>query len=561
MANGSGYWERWSSRRRLLVSAAAMGAAAAGLGLAGCGSDNKPASSTGGSPVAASTAAAPSAAAAGKRGGILNDRLTSDPPGFDLHQFITFGTTWSQAPVYDGLVRYKPSQPDYPASAIEGVLATSWEQPDPTTLVFKLKPGVKFHNGSAFTADDVKANYEWIKTPSQGKSTYLGAPFLAVSAIEAPDDATVRIKFSRPNPSFLLVTAAYPYAIHEGKLLRSQGGIQQPGIGTGPFKFKAYQQSNTLELERNPSYHVEGLPYLDGIKFFVQPDQESAKASFLGGQTHLYHTTSRGPDDLDSVKAQLGDKVVTSVSQPAANRAILAFGPGDSPLKDVRVRKALHMALLRDDANQFFVQGKSKPGGYMRPGGPWALPASELAKYAGYGPLDVAAAKQLLSSAGAADLAFRFLTAPTTQTLAEFVQNQLRKIGVAVTLEPVDLNTHRARLASGDFQLTATQIASVIDDPDQTFADAALEKGAFNYGRISSAQVQDLFDKQTVILDTNARRAAVQDLERAAMELYTGASIYVLVLSRAERREVKNFFDGYGDLVTNRQFREVWLDA
>jgi peptide/nickel transport system substrate-binding protein len=560
MTGRSGFWSWSASRRRFLRSAFVAGAGAAAFGVA-CGGDSK--STTSGSPAAGATTATGATAppTAGKRGGILNDRLTSDPPGFDLHQFITFGTTWSQAPVYDGLVRYKPSQPEYPASAIEGVLAESWEQPDPTTLMFKLKKGVKFHNGSAFTADDVKANYEWIKAPPSGKSTYLGAPFLAVNAIEAPDEATVRIKFSRPSASFLLVTAAYPCAIHEGKLLRSQGGIQQPGIGTGPFKFKSYQQSNSLELERNPEYHVAGLPYLDGIKFLVQPDQESAKASFIGGQTHLYHGTSRTPDDLDSIKSQLGDKVVTNVSQPAAIRVLLAPSPGETPLRDARVRQAFQMAILRDEANQFLGQGKSKPGGYMRPGGTWAIPASELAKFPGYRPLDVAAAKQLLSAAGADNLSLKIMTAPVYQPYAELVQNQVRKIGVNLTLDSLDINTVRARLNSGDFQLCAISIGPAIDDPDQTFADLALEKGASNYSHITSSRVTELFDKQSQLLDENARRAAVQDLERAAMELYTGSGIYFGVWARAEKREVKNFYDGYSDLATNRQFREVWLDT
>jgi peptide/nickel transport system substrate-binding protein len=563
------YWSRGATnrvaRRRFLAgSVGVMGAAALA---AACGGDNKGPSSTGQTGATGQTGgtAQPSAAAAAtgtpRRGGVLIDRLNAAIPTVDPHQAVSSATGISTAPLFNGLLRYDPGVPEMPPSAVQGDLAEKWEQPDPLTVLFTLRKGVKFHNGSDFTSEDVVANYEWIKSPPQGKTSAYAEPFQAVAKIEATDPNTVKITLSRPSGSFIPVIAYSAYVIHEGKLLRSQGGIQQPGIGTGPFKWKSFDAANMVEVERNPNYFLANQPYLDGIKFLVMTDQDAAKASFIAGQVHSYWVVTRSPDDLDDVKARLGNNITVYESNALAKQ-VIAMNSKVPPFNDVRVRKAIHSALVRTEPLQLFTQGKGTPLGYMFPGGAWAIPASELAKYAGYQPLNVNDAKSLLSAAGAENLSLSLLTVPGIyQPISELVQNQLKKIGINTTLEPLDLVTHRARLNGGQFQLANVSVSAAVDDPDAIFGHLVLPTGAENFGKISSDVVTSLYEKQTTILNANERKAVVQDLERASMELYSTPSYYntfnAIALSTKVRGWKGNISAGlFG---TGRQHADTWL--
>src|SRR5581483_3743228 len=169
-------------------------------------------------------------------------------------------------------------------------------------------------------------------------------------------------------------------------------------IGTGPFKLKSYQRSNVIELEKNPNYFIQGKPYLDGQKFFIIPDYTTSITNLIGGQYHFFYDTQFLPNDQDRVKTESGGKVDAIVSS-GYSRDNVFMNAKHKPYDDIRVRRAVSLAIDRDAAIKVVKQGGALRGGYMSPKGAWAIPESDLRKYEGYDKPNIEKAKQLLSAA------------------------------------------------------------------------------------------------------------------------------------------------------------------
>jgi peptide/nickel transport system substrate-binding protein len=171
MALESGYWRQTATRRlgRRRTLGIFGGAAGAGAFALACGggstSEQGGSSSTSGQPAQAGAQEQPRA------GGIINQRLATDPPSLDLHLVTTYAGVWPAAPCLNQLVQFHPDKAGDRPEDIVADLAEKWEQPDATTMVFTLKKGVKFHGGSDFTSEDPKVQLEWIKKPPQGKTS------------------------------------------------------------------------------------------------------------------------------------------------------------------------------------------------------------------------------------------------------------------------------------------------------------------------------------------------------------------------------------------------------
>ncbi|MEJ2292202.1 MAG: ABC transporter substrate-binding protein, partial [Deinococcales bacterium] len=198
-----------------------------------------------------------------QHGGTVTVAITADPPGWDP----TASTSQEIARVvyhnvYEGLVRLDRNGKIVPA------LAKSWTvSPDGKTLTFQLRSGVKFHDGTPFTAEDVVKTFERAKDKNSGHTH--PEYYASIDSIDAGPDNTVVFHLSKPN-STLLFNLARPdsiiYPPSEASTQRSHP------IGTGPFKFVKYVPGSEVVLERNPDYYIKGVPYLDKVVFKIMPD-------------------------------------------------------------------------------------------------------------------------------------------------------------------------------------------------------------------------------------------------------------------------------------------------
>src|SRR4030095_7694199 len=188
-----------------------------------------------------------------------------DPPSLDPHQESTFATLQLVAPLYSTLLQTDP----YAYPKIIGDAASEWKiSPDALTYTFKIRPGIKFHDGSPLTAADVKATYEKIIFPPKETRRVRQGAYSPVASIAAPDPTTLVFKLKHASAS-LLENFASPWNVIYPKKYLDKGPnyFMKNVVGSGPFKFKSYTPGASFEGERNPDYFVKDRPYLNGYKF------------------------------------------------------------------------------------------------------------------------------------------------------------------------------------------------------------------------------------------------------------------------------------------------------
>ena len=387
------------TRRRLLRGAAIGGTSAL---LAACGGgtqQDKPA----GSGVSGTAAPAGQAAAPKKepvRGGTLTFMLGGDPPNMDMHANSTYLVNMSMAPVYNQLIQFDPDVAIESPQSIVADLAKSWEQSgDGLKYTFKLHEGVTFHDGKPFGAVDVKASLERVASPPKGVVSPRQESVDVIDKIETPDAATVVLSLKRPAPSLLPILAQGWMSIYSAQDIGGGFDFKLKANGTGPFKMKEYLRGNRVVLEANPSYFVKGQPYVAGMTAFIIPDSGARVSAFQSGQ--VVFTSLLTESDIKSLEPVLRDKMKVERLNGFGFNTI-NFGRG-APWRDERVRRAVSLAMDRQESIDLLYEGKGQLAGYMPGGGAWALSEDELKGIPGYAPYSdktVAEAKQLLAAAG-----------------------------------------------------------------------------------------------------------------------------------------------------------------
>ncbi|MBI1964453.1 MAG: ABC transporter substrate-binding protein, partial [Candidatus Rokubacteria bacterium] len=336
-------------------------------------------------------------------GGELIFAVPSQPPSYDGHQEETFGLIHPVAPHYSTLLRVDPF--DKTGTKPVGDLAESWTiSKDGLVYTFKIRKGVKFHDGGELTAKDVKASYDKIIFPPAGVKSLRKAAYAAVAAVEAPDASTARFKLKWPESSFLLNLASPWNFIYKADILAKDIRWYEKNVmGTGPFKFVEHVKGSHWVGKKNPDYWDKGKPYLDGYRALFISSSSAQVAAVRGERAHIQF---RGftPADRDSLVAALGPKI--AVQESAWDCALMvAMHHEKKPFDDKRVRRALTLALDRWEASKNLskIAIVRDVAGIQVPGTPYATPPEELKKLAGYGP-DInasrAEAKRLLKEAG-----------------------------------------------------------------------------------------------------------------------------------------------------------------
>src|SRR6266852_5724489 len=206
-----------------------------------------------------------------KRGGVLRYGILSALAHFDVHQSGTVANMGTQGCMYDNLIRRNPLDS---GQTIIPDLAHSWEiAPDGKAYTFFLRQGVKFHDGAAFTAEDVKATYARIVWPPEGVSIPRTPLFASVSAINVRDAHTIAFVLREPRPqSFMLAAFASGWNVIVRKKTLEDNNYNLRRVmnypGTGPFRHVRRVDKEVWVMEKNRDYWNEGLPYLDGIEFY-----------------------------------------------------------------------------------------------------------------------------------------------------------------------------------------------------------------------------------------------------------------------------------------------------
>jgi peptide/nickel transport system substrate-binding protein len=298
------------------------------------------------------------------------------------------------------------------------VLATSWENPDPTTWVFELRTGVKFSDGTPFTAKDVVASYERHKK-LDGPLVPL---YATVTSFAATDDQTVTVKTSKPLGT--LLSSLTLLFIGPAEKINADGFFNKP-IGTGPFQVTSFRPDEKLELAANASYW-DGTPELSKLEFVNIPEVAGRITALQNGEVDVL--TQIPPDQVGSVKG--GDAISYSTT-PSWTYYFNWFNSNRKPFTDKRVRQALWHALnLEATVKDLFGDLASVAQAPLAQG---VIGAPKLSPY----PYDPAKAKQLLTEAGypsgfSTSMQWPLEGGPNIRALAQAMISDWAKIGVTV---------------------------------------------------------------------------------------------------------------------------------
>ncbi|RNM12060.1 ABC transporter substrate-binding protein [Nocardioides pocheonensis] len=404
-----------SRRQVLAVGGVGLGA----LLFAGCSS----------SPASAPRTSGP--AQAPKKGGIIkmavSDGQATD--SLDPGLIISQNTAIVCNALYDSLTRVDDDFVAKPA------LAESWEStPDALTWTFRLRPGVKWHDGSDFTSADVAATLKRWVDPKSGNEMYGGmSPYIDPSGIETPDPLTVVVKLKTPNS----ILPALVGSNWNAKITKAGTTSFTPrtAIGTGPFKLTSWTAGTAWAAARNDAYWG-GAPYLDGIEVKITPDQGAKLQGILAGSTDV-------TDDLPisywtSLKGRSDVSVQTFKNKSAW---VFAFDQRHAPYDNQKVLEALKLATDRDTMLRVALQGHgvltddfgATPGSVFYPTGH----KSEF---------NIEKAKSLLAEAGyPKGLDIELSTSNVTAGMldvAQAWQQVVKPAGFNVTLKQFPLNTY-----------------------------------------------------------------------------------------------------------------------
>jgi peptide/nickel transport system substrate-binding protein len=498
-----------------------------------------------------------------RRGGVLLAVIGAEPPSLDPHQEGTFANIQLVAPCYSTLLQFDPLN----FSKIIGDVATEWKvAPDGRTYTFKIRPGIRFHDGSTLTATDIKASYDKIISPPPGVGSFRKSSFAAVERVEAPDSATVvfRLKFASAS---LLANLASPWNVIFPKKYLDQDPnyFKTHVVGSGPFRFKSYVHGSTFEGERNPDYFVKDRPYLDGYRFFVSTETSVRAAAIRSGRAYVEFRDMPGPE-VEAIRKQLGDKVVVQETPVSAHWGI-SVNNNLKPFNDVRVRKALTLAIDRYTMSKVLypITGLKFIGGLMRPGSEWEMSEADLQKLPGFSR-DVeksrAEAKRLLAEAGYPNglkvvLKNRNIKLPY-QDFAVFVIQEWRKLGVEVEHRPLETAAWFADgRDTGNFELIVFPPVEFMDDPD-LWLGIYTTGDSRNWGRFSDPRVDDLFARQARTLDPAERKKLVHEIERIVLD-----NAYYLpglwwTRNLVHWAKVKNYV-APPNYYSNQKLQDVWL--
>jgi peptide/nickel transport system substrate-binding protein len=285
-------------------------------------------------------------AQAQKTGGVLRVYHRDSPASMSIIEEASNSVSIPMMAVFNNLVLYDQHVAQNSLGGIVPDLAESWSwNKDGMRLTFKLRDGVKWHDGKLFTAEDVKCTWDLLtgrsteKLRANPRRSWWGN--IAETAVDGPLQATFVLK--RPQPAVLALLASGQAPVYPCHVPPAQ--MRQHPIGTGPFKFVEFRPNESIKLARNPDYWKPGRPYLDGIEYTIIPNRSTAILGFVAGQFDLtfpYEITAPLIADIEHQAPQAVCELV-----PANSSTNLLVNRDAPPFDNADLRRALALALDR----------------------------------------------------------------------------------------------------------------------------------------------------------------------------------------------------------------------
>jgi peptide/nickel transport system substrate-binding protein len=509
------------------------------------------------------------AALAQTQGGILRIYHWDSPPSMSIHEEVTISTDVPMMGVFNNLVLFDQHVARNSLDTIVPELATRWSWiEDGTRLEFRLREGVKWHDGKPFTAADLKCTWDILlgRAAEKFRTNPRKAWYQNLDAVTADGDFTASFHLKRPQPALLALLASglspvYPCHVppHE---------MRQHPIGTGPFKFVEFKPNERIAVARNPDYWKPGRPYLAGIEYTIISNRSTAVLAFIAGKVEMTFPFTVTVPLLKDVKSQAPQAVCELQTSNTARSLIVnhTAAPFDNP----DIRKAMALGLDRKGFIDILSEGEDRIGGLMLPPpeGTWGLPPEILATLPGYDP-DVersrAQARQLMSALGyGPDKPLRVKLA--TRNLQEFrdtsiiLMDQLKQIHIDSDLDLVETANWFTRLARKEYQIGFIFSLTSVDDPDQLLYENYTCSSARNYLGYCDHDMEKRFDEQSMETDQQKRKPLVQEIDRKLQENAVRPIIAHTRWATCWQPWVKGLTIMSNSIYNGWRMEDVWLD-
>lgn len=444
----------------------------------------------------------------------------AEPQSLDPHTVTATNDFRILVNLYDGLVRFKDGTLE-----VEPALAESWEvSDDGRTYRFKLREGVKFHDGSDFDAEAVKFNFDRMLNkdhPFYNTGPFpLSFNFSSIASVEVIDPHKVEFRLKEAFAPFLS-NLAYPTG-----LIVSPTAVEQHGkdygrspSGTGPFKFAEWQSNQRVVIERNPDYWG-GAAKLEAVVFRPVTDANTRVAEMMAGGLDVMVEVP--PDNLATFR-QDANFAVTEQAGPHVWFAILNTKEG--PFADKRVRQAANYAVNKETLVKNVLQDTATvAAGPIPPAFNWVESAVEPYPY------DPDKAKALLAEAGVENPQVTFYVTEGGSgmldpvTMGAAIQADLQAVGFTVKIETYEWNTFLGRVNPGlEGKADMAEMAWMTNDPDTVpyltlRTDAMPDKGGFNSGYYSNPEVDSLLEQARASTDQAERGKLYAKVQAAVHE-------------------------------------------
>jgi len=515
-------------------------------------------------PLLASSAGAaqPSAPPSGniRRGGTLVASTPWTYPTMDPHISTMGADMLGCGAMFNLMVRLQLVDAKTWEQKLVGDLAESWEQPDLSTIVFKLRSGVTFHDGSPFTAE--VAAWNFLRCRDHPKS-FLKSQMANLASAEAVSRTTLRLKLKSPNAGFLYGLAklqsgvAFVSKTAMDKL--GEEGFARSPVGTGPFQFKQWITDDRLITERNPNYFERGadgkpLPYLDGFVHRYVPDPSVALVDMRAGTVHLLERVPA--KDAATAKADQG---LTTYELPWVGDVYFygGFNVRKPPFNDVRVRQAALYGVDREGMAKAIGFGFGTPYYY----GEWAkgtLGYDESIMKHEYNPAKVT---ELLKAAGYPDgisIELKVIAREPENTIGEFVQQMWTAVGIKTKLVAMERLSwiDSVRAMNFDTCFWRGGFSFTTGDPDTETARIACGAPS-NWAQWCDPDVDKMMKQGASVTDRKKRHEAYREALRLMQErayLYSGIAVPWVNVAR---KEVQGLTHSFSQPV----LKSAWLAA
>ncbi len=499
----------------------------------------------------AQSAPATGAAPVAKRGGTLSATFSSDPAHFDPHRGVTAQNFIPL--VYNSLVRFRTgTDVRVDEYVIEPDLAEKWEQPNPTTYVFRLRRGVRFHNvppvsGRELTSDDVVWSIE--RMLSEDPENIKRDLFSVIDSYRAVDKYTVRITLKEPFAPFLDNLATVFASI----VPRAEVDYKRVAIGTGPFMLESFTRGGRYVYKRHPEYYERGRPYLDEIVIHILRDFATRAAGLRAGRIDVVDLLPWGQAQPIIKEGSLQWEKYQGIFSVHAR-----LNTAKPPLDKEKVRQAMSVAINRQGIAIALGGGEGIVNGPVPTGlGKWAVDWRRLPFF----QRDVSKARALLKEAGVESgftvEAVGGFSPDNRRIILEAMKAQWAQIGITLNIRLVDPATVARLRFQRDFTILADNF-TLSSDPDSYLFLEYHSKASGNFGGYSDPEIDKLLEAQRRELDPAKRQTLVHDTQiRAASKawiLTTGDPIYVSLAWPYVKGFRHNNINQYLPL------KNVWLD-